>query len=178
MKSMTSLVVLMTFTSLVMAQTRVELSPLFGDIDHPADERLIEPTSPILGKNLVLLLKEDLRHPDAIVKDLRKKNPRLIRDIQLASVAYFKTMTQPLLTYCATEKKEEANDKAIDVVETAAIPLEVLIPLHSSYIENLLSLRTNFVERPKNDINKLAMEAAVDYQAKRYSCKKIFTKEI
>jgi hypothetical protein len=170
MKSMTSLVVLMTFTSLVMAQTRVELSPLFGDIDHPADERLIEPTSPILGKNLVLLLKEDLRHPDAIVKDLRKKNPRLIRDIQLASVAYFKTMTQPLLTYCATEKKEEANDKAIDVVETAAIPLEVLIPLHSSYIENLLSLRTNFVERPKNDINKLAMEAAVDYQAKRYSC--------
>jgi hypothetical protein len=170
MKSMTSLVVLMTFTSLVMAQTRVELSPLFGDIDHPADERLIEPTSPILGKNLVLLLKEDLRHPDAIVKDLRKKNPRLIRDIQLASVAYFKTMTQPLLTYCATEKKEEANDKAIDVVETAAIPLEVLIPLHSSYIENLLSLRTNFVERPKNDIHKLAMEAAVDYQAKRYSC--------
>jgi hypothetical protein len=170
MKRMTSLAVLMTFTSLVMAQSHVELSPLLGDLDHPSDERLIEPTSPILGKNLVLLLKEDTRHPEAIIRDLKKKNPNLIKDIQLASVAYFQTMTQPLLTYCSTEKKEEANDKAIDVVETAAIPLEVLIPLHPSYMENLFNIRTNFVERSQNDINKLALKTALDYQSKRYSC--------
>ena len=170
MKSFATFAVLMTFTSLVMAQSFGELSPLFGDIVHPTDERLIEPTSPILGKNLVLFLKEDLRHPDAIVKDLNKKKPNLIRDVQLASIAYFQTMAQPLLTYCSTANKEEANDKTIEVVETAAIPLEVLIPLHSSYIENLISLRTNFVERTQYDIHKLAMETALDYQAKRYSC--------
>lgn len=170
MKLMTTLAVLMTFTSLVMAQSRVELSPLLGDLTHPTDERLIEPTSPIIGKNLVSFLKEDPRHPEAIMRDLIKKHPNLIKDIQLASVAYFQTMTQPLLTYCATEKKEEANDKAIEVVETAAIPLEVLIPLQPSYIENLFNLRTNFVERSQNDINKLAMETALEYQSKRYSC--------
>lgn len=170
MKSLATLAFLMTFTSLVMAQNHVELSPLVGDIDHPTDERLIEPTSPIIGKNLVLLLKEDPRHPEAIIKDLNKKNPDLLRDIQLASMAYFQTMTQPLLTYCSTAVKEEANDKAIEVVETAAIPLEVLLPLHPNYIENLVNLRTNFVERSQNDINKMAMEAALDYQAKRYSC--------
>ena len=170
MKRMMIVTLLMTATSLVIAQSQIQISPLVADIDHPTDDRLIEPTSPVLGKNLVSLLKKDVRHPETIVNELRKENPDLIRDIQLASVAYLQTMTQPLLTYCSTVIKEEANDKSIEVVETAAIPLEVLVPLHSSYIENLFKVRTNFLDLNQTEISKLAMETALDYQEKRFSC--------
>jgi hypothetical protein len=146
------------------------VSPLHADLDHPADDRLIEPTSPILGKNLVAFIKNDKRHPELILQDLRERFPTLNRDIQLSSIAYFNTLTGPLKTYCTTVKKEEANDKAIEVVETAAIPIEVLSPMHGDYITHLSHLRANYVEESISNIESSARSAAIAYQDERYKC--------
>ncbi len=79
-------------------------------------------------------------------------------------------MTLPLKTYCTTAKKEEADDKAIVVVETGAIPLEVLNPLHDSYNGQLSSLRTNYVEKSPLKIEEGARRTALAYQNERYDC--------
>jgi hypothetical protein len=146
------------------------ITPLNGDLNLPNDSRLIEPTSPILGKNLVALIRADKRHPEIILKDIQEKYPTLNTDIQLSSIAYFRTLTQPLLTYCSTVKKTEANDKAIEVVETAAIPLEVLLPLHASYTNQLLNLRNNYVDTTALNIEEGARNSALAYQNERYEC--------
>jgi hypothetical protein len=146
------------------------VSPLHADLDHPVDARLIEPTSPILGKNLVALIKNDKRHPELILQDIKERFPTLNRDIQLSSIAYFNTLTGPLKTYCTTVKKEEANDKAIEVVETAAIPIEVLSPMHGDYIAQLSQLRANYVEESISNIESSARSAAIAYQDERYKC--------
>lgn len=170
MKHFITFTLLAALSTGALAQSLEVLSPLNADLDHPNDNRLIEPTSPILGKNLVALLKKDKRHPDVILKELRAKYPTLNRELQLASIAYFKTLVQPLKTYCATTKKEEANDKAIDVVENAAIPLEVLLPMHESYTGHLVSLRANYVEKSADRIEEVARRTAHSYQANRYNC--------
>jgi hypothetical protein len=123
-----------------------------------------------LGKNLVALIRADKRHPEIILKDIQEKYPTLYTNIQLSSIAYFRTLTQPLLTYCSTIKKTEANDKAIEVVETAAIPLEVLMPLHASYTTQLLNLRNNYVESSTLKIEEGARNSAIAYQNERYEC--------
>lgn len=156
--------------SMAMAENIDVISPINGDIAHPNDDRLIEPTSPILGKNLVAHIRKDQRHPELILQDLKTTYPNLNREIQLASIAYFNTLTHPLKTYCSTSKKEEANDKAIEVVETAAIPIAVLLPMHPEYSLQLSSLRTNYVEKTAATIEGLARSTALAYQAERYEC--------
>lgn len=170
MKHFIAFALMTVLASTAMAQSLEVISPLNGDLDHPSDPRLIEPTSPILGKNLVALIKEDKRHPDVILQELKEKYPTLNSELQLASIAYFKTLTNPLITYCTTAKKEEANDKAIEVVETAAIPLEVLAPMHPQYLVQLASLRTNYGEKSAIRIEEVARRAAIAYQTKRYEC--------
>jgi hypothetical protein len=146
------------------------LSPMQADIQYPEDDRLIEPTSPILGKNLVERIRKDPRHPSLILNDLKREYPGILRDLQLSSMTYFKTLVGPLHQYCTTEKKEEANDKSIEVVETAAIPIQVLTPLHTKYLNNLFKLRTNYVEVSDEDIKHKAKLTALEYQAERYNC--------
>ncbi|MBA2404623.1 MAG: hypothetical protein H0V66_07620 [Bdellovibrionales bacterium] len=170
MKSFIAFALVTTFSFAAMAQSLEVISPLNADLDHPNDDRLIEPTSPILGKNLVLRIKSDKRHPEIILKELREEYPTLNREIQLASIAYFKTLVNPLKTYCTTAKKEESNDKAIEVVETAAIPIEVLAPLHENYTGHLQSLRNNYVEKSASKIEDQARKSALAYQNQRYDC--------
>ena len=170
MKPLIAVVLILAISAKAMAQSTDSLSPLNADLNHPNDQRLIEPTSPILGKNLVAFLKEDPRHPELMLKELQEKHPTLNRDLQLASMAYFSTLSVPLISYCSTAQKEEANDKAIEVVETAAIPIEVLRPLHPGYLEHLASLRSNNLEKSDFHIEKAARDAAYDYQSLRYSC--------
>jgi hypothetical protein len=170
MKHFMAIAFMAALSSSAFAQDFEAISPLNADIDHPNDDRLIEPTSPILGKNLVAMIKKDKRHPELILKDLREKYPTLNRDIQLSSIAYFNTLTQPLKTYCTTTKKEEANDKAIAVVETAAIPIEALSPMHPVYLGQLETLRTNYVEKSSVTIEEGARRVALAYQAERYDC--------
>lgn len=173
MRHFLTFILLSVFSGHIFAQDMTEfnsLSPLNSDLDHPEDERLIEPTSPILGKNLVAKIRKDPRHPEVILESVKRENPFLLRDIQLSSLAYFRTLSRPLKTYCSTAKKEEANDKAIDVVETAAIPIEILRPLHESYIEQLTFLRSNYVETLDEEIQDTARKAAIAYQQERYNC--------
>lgn len=146
------------------------LSPMQADIFLPEDERLIEPTSPVLGKNLVENIRKDPRHPEHILQELKYQYPGLFRDLQLSSMVYFKTLVGPLRQYCMSEKKEEANDKAIEVVETGAIPLQVLAPMHSRYLNNLQKLRTNYVEINDNEVERMARLRALEYQRERYNC--------
>lgn len=170
MKHLLVIAILSILTSFAIAESVDSISPLNGDIDHPHDDRLIEPTSPVLGKNLVVLIRQDSRHPELILEDLKSKYPALNRDLQLSSIAYFNTLAPPLKTYCSTAKKEEANDKAIDVVETAAIPIEVLLPMHVEYALQLSTLRTNYVEISSQKIENNARSTALAYQAIRYEC--------
>jgi len=168
MKKKTLLTVLFSLSILSLAYAQEELSPLYADIYLEDDERLIEPTSPILGKNLVAHIRYDKRHPKDVVSDLLEKNPNLLKELQLSSIAYFKTLINPLNEYCASEQKEEANDKRIGVVEMAAIPLVVLDPLHGDYIKNVSEMRNNYVE--KTDIPNMANIVATKYQKSRYDC--------
>lgn len=144
-------------------------SPIEMDLMSPEDERLIEPTSPILGHSLVTKIRQDSRHPELILQDL-KTNPNIKRDLQLSSMAYFKTLVGPLKNYCATEQKEAPDDKAIPVVEMAAIPLHILKPLHPAYKKNLAKLRTNYVELHEGDAEAAALATALAYQQERYNC--------
>lgn len=168
------LVISMTLISfLALSQEQVEyekLNPIMADLHLGEDDRLIEPTSPILGKSLAARIRYDKRHPELILKDLEVNYPSLYRDIELSSIAYFKILSEPLKQYCTTEQKEEANDKQIAQVETAAIPLEALMPLHNSYRDILAGLRENYVEKDDVLIRNIAKKTALDYQALRYDC--------
>jgi hypothetical protein len=162
---------IMIFASITtLAQDFKYVGPLHADLNLPNDDRLIEPTSPIIGKNLTALIKEDKRHPEIVFRHLKSQYPDLIQHLQLSSIAYFDTLIKPLKDYCSTPIKEEANDKDIEVIEIAAIPIIALLPLHKDYRNNLHKIRTNYVESSPLKIKDLAKSRALEYQAARYDC--------
>ncbi|MFZ4715093.1 MAG: hypothetical protein ACOYL6_15335 [Bacteriovoracaceae bacterium] len=147
-----------------------EISPLKADL-LGVEDRLIEPTSVVLGKKLAAQIRLDQRHPDEIIDSIKKDFPNYKKDLQLSSIIYFKTLLPSLQKYCTTDhKEEEASERDIKQVEQGAIPLSILKPLHTSYLENLNIIRTNYVEKNEAHIEKLAGDMARAYQHQRYDC--------
>ena len=147
------------------------LTPLLEEQELAGDERMIEPTSPILGKKLAAMIRYDERDPEKILDDIHSNYPKIQRDLQISSMAYFKTLEGPLKTYCTTEHKGEVIvEKQVRVLEQGAIPLTILEPLHGDYKKNMSSLKSTYLNCEEDDTEKDARKVAKDYQAQRYNC--------
>lgn len=165
------LIILIAHSSVVSAQELKKLSPILEDGELVGDERMIEPTSPVLGKKLVAMLKDDDRDPEKILDDIHANYPKIQRDLQISSMAYFKTLEEPLKKYCVTEHKDEVViEKNVRVLEQGAIPLTILEPLHGPYRANMSSLKSTYSSCADEDTEKDARKIAKDYQAQRYNC--------
>ena len=153
------------------AQDLKKLSPLLEEGELVGDERMIEPTSPVLGKKLSAMLKDDDRDPEKILDDIHANYPKIQRDLQISSMAYFKTLEEPLKKYCVTEHKDEVVvEKNVRVLEQGAIPLTILEPLHGSYRSNMTSMKSQYSACEDGDTEKDARKVANDYQNQRYNC--------
>ena len=113
------------------------VSHLLDSREH--DARLIEPTSPILGAEMAKFIKEHAGHPLEILNDIYETYPSFNKEVIASSIAYFNTMIPGLIEYnsrvLASTISEEGH--AWTEVETASIPLEILLPLHDAYRTNL-----------------------------------------
>lgn len=148
-----------------------KLTPLLEEEELVGDERMIEPTSPVLGKKLAAMLKNDDRDPEKILDDIHSNYPKIQRDLQISSMAYFKTLEGPLKKYCVTEHKDEVIvEKNVRVLEQGAIPLTILEPLHGSYKSNMASMKSTYSACEDGDTEKDARKVAKEYQAQRYNC--------
>ncbi len=103
--------------------------------DNINPTRLIEPTSPILGSKLVQEIKDDQRHPSEILRAIGSKYQSLKDEIVVSSIAYYNALLPGLVEY---RKQSLVSTKPVfgmqwTEVEPAAIPLEVLTPLHFQY---------------------------------------------
>lgn len=115
-----------------------QLSPLKVEERSGDPLRVIEPTSVILGRDLVLKIREDKRSPEEILQELMNFEPQLSRDLILSAGAYVNTLKEPLDEFCRGEA--DYNNIKYTLVEHAAIPLEVLSPMHESYKQELRSI--------------------------------------
>lgn len=164
-------VMVLTFAAQAQEKGLNDLSPILKDGELSGDERMIEPTSPVLGKKLTEMIRHDERDPEAILNDIYTNYPHVEKDLQLSSMAYFRTMIEPLKKYCVSEHKDEVViEKEVRVVEQGAIPLTILEPLHGEYRKNMSSLTEEFNGCSEEDAKKEAKRVAKEYQAQRYDC--------
>lgn len=109
----------------------------FGALFDDGDVRLIEPTSPVLGRALVSNIRQDPRHPDEILRAIDEGNASWRTETLLSVLAYARALGPAL---DAHEAVEPGAPIAPTLVEHAAIPLEILVPRHAAYAEALRSL--------------------------------------
>lgn len=161
---------ILIFTSIAWAQDDQadnwsKASPLLVE-QLQEDPRLIEPTSPILGKNLVAKIRADERHPQIIYQSIITNYPEIRNDLHISSIGYFTTLLAPLKHYCSNEFSENELPKDLTQVEHAAIPVSVLLPLHQNYLLNMGALKIT----PFKDLESMAFVTATEYQNQRYDC--------
>lgn len=166
-----------TLTSLAQEKSVAEkpdiksLTPLLEEDELLGDERMIEPTSPILGKKLAAMIRYDERDPEKILEDIHTNFPKVQRDLQISSMAYFKTLEGPLKKYCVTEHKDEViNEKEVRVLEQGAAPLTILEPLHGAYKQNMAAMKSSYIDCDAVDTEKEARKVAKEYQNQRFDC--------
>jgi len=101
--------------------------------------RRIEPTSPILGHQVVQLIKTHGGHPTEIIDTLHQAFPKLQFELAVSSIAYFNTLMPGLMRYneMMWSSTKPSSGQVWTEVEPAAIPLEVLLPLYPQYAEEL-----------------------------------------
>jgi hypothetical protein len=130
-------------------------------------DRLIEPTSPILGASLALDLKKTLSHPEEKYRSLLKDHS-IESDIAISTLTYFQTLSPGLETFCNDNSFVTLNRNQLTEVEHAAIPLEVLRPFHGDYIVNLTSnlLSNKSVEKIQTE----GLAVASQFQSLRSNC--------
>lgn len=141
--------------------------------EHSASfTRLIEPISPILGNKLVREIREDDRHPLEIKDAIKSKYKTLQSEILISSVAYFNTLMPGLVSYSkqALASTKPAVGMQWTEVEPAAIPLEVLMPLHEEYILAVDSASVFYQKMGHDYMRDSAISLAVSYGNLKSSC--------
>lgn len=134
--------------------------------------RLIEPTSPILGYRLVTHIKEDQHEPAEILRRIRSYSGAHELEIAKSCIAYFNVMIPELNKYQDRFKIDRISEdkKNYTEVEVSAIPLEVLIPLHQNYLTSL-TVSNQFVETSGLEIAAdSAMRLAKRFQKQKEDC--------
>ena len=135
-------------------------------INVTVEDRLIEPTSPTLGYELSQKIRISKNHPSEIFKKIKQDNNHLERDLLHSSKTYIDTLFNPLNDYCKNSDHRTPNRSQYTEVEHAAIPLEVLIPLHEDYLENL----TLNESLPYTELKEQSARTAKAFQYKRSNC--------
>ena len=138
------------------------LSPLTADLRlSQQDPRFIEPTSPVVGKDLTAQIKSDTRAPDEIIESVNQGYPDLKHDLMVSAIAYLDTMKPGLDRFCEAEKTKApvSNEKNWTEVETAAIPSEVLAEYHADYASSLAE------QRARGDVSFTALESEAQDKA-------------
>ncbi|MBT4790746.1 MAG: hypothetical protein HON90_04180 [Halobacteriovoraceae bacterium] len=167
MKQFAFYIALLTSSVNVFAQTH---SLLNMDIlnESSKSERLIEPTSPILGTSLSNKLRLTPLHPEELYNQL-KASPNLDYELYLSALTYLSTLYPELEKYCAEGEKKTLNRNQLTEIMHAAIPLQVLTPLHNNYIDS----HQSFVLSIGHDIEALksrAKQVAHNFQRQREDC--------
>jgi hypothetical protein len=130
-----------------------------------SNKRLIEPTSPILGHEISNFMKTSKLSPKEIYIQISQRY-QLDYDIKISTYAYFKTLKPELDKYCSSLNFMTLNRSELTEVEHAAIPLEVLTPLHLPYLQNYnQSLSFNYF-----DLQRKTEDIANSFQEKRENC--------
>ena len=133
------------------------------------DNSLIEPLSPVLGTSLVLSIKDDSSHPEKIFNRIEKQFPNYKTELLKTSLAYSTTLTPSLDQYCAGKSSTAGPWEVVDK-QHASIPVNVLIPNHKSYIQNLFAIEEKAQTISETELQRLAVESARIYQDKKYNC--------
>ena len=145
--------------------------PLSNNIESYPEERiqrLIEPTSPILGTQISNFLKLESTDPNTILLSIESFFPEWRRDVLISALSYTQTLLPHLQDYCS-QKLDTAHTKWTRI-DNAAIPLEALAPMHEDYIQNM---RNNFDIHSTSIEKTLHMEAVASanaYQAQKEDC--------
>ena len=161
MKLKTRLIITTFLTLKVFAGDFILNPQIFSDFFNA--NRIIEPTSPILGPYLVKDLKDSKRHPHTDYKEILEKNNDIINDLHRSTYAYVKTLKPGLREYCA-KKNFKASYSNLTMVEHAAIPNEFLFPLRYTYMENVQE------SYQFDNITELSKREASHYQEMKYDC--------
>lgn len=146
-------------------------------IVSPLDEmeystRFIEPTSPILGEKLVAFIKASDKSPKEILAYLDGYKTDLETDLATSCIAYFNVMLPKLNAFQDDYRFDRIPKESPEwtEVEVSAIPLEVLVPLHSTYAHELASSDRYVSSASLRDAKDSAFTIASRFQTDKNNC--------
>lgn len=164
--------------SVVFASAAKAASPYDDSRVHPlsldptTEERLIEPTSPILGSRLAKLIRDDERDPDVILADIKNYDPNLQRDIALSVLDYLEVLAPGTNQACQASMANSVAPKGgWKLAEDDTIPYDILVPLHSDYTQRAHSLEWGYAAKPLEVIQDQAKTMSENVRSLRLNCK-------
>jgi hypothetical protein len=148
--------------------TKVFLSPFEQTIINITDKTLIEPTSPVLGKNLVTHIRYSQLHPLEIIENIEDIYPNVYEEMAISSLAYTNTLIEGIEKYYLDKSKNlNVRESYYQVTEPYSIPIIELEKLNDSYRYNLLKCYYTFSGDSYNSIKDSAMCAANFFREER-----------
>jgi hypothetical protein len=155
---------------------RASVSPL--TLPKECTQRLIEPTSPVLGMRFAQAIKSDPRPPRDIVAAIHEQFPDWRHDVFLSVTAYLDTIAPGLFAMCDAYMADSAPPKGgWTEVEPAAIPVEVLAPYHEQYFNTLQDLANQDSSEYGTNLELVARSEAeteaASFQNIRNTCKQV-----
>lgn len=133
------------------------------------EDRIIEPTSVVLGHVIVSSIKNSTKSPLEIFKEL-DQTPHLYNWTHTSLLSYLQTLEPGLVDYCSLNSVKTINRSQLTEIEHAAIPLEILSDYQTHYLslvnKNAINSHMNKEEKDSN-----LKSIADEYQMKRYQCR-------
>ena len=150
------------------------VSPL--NIPAECSERLIEPTSPVLGTRLAQAIQSDPRDPAKIFRAIQQNFPEWKHDITLSVIAYLDAIGPGLSQMCDNWMARSAPPSGgWTELDTGSIPVEALAPFENDYFSRIESLKKLEKTDPTLDFQGIAQTEAISFQAIRDNCKEVQT---
>lgn len=162
-------------TTEIVAEPETFESDLIQDESNAVQLRLIEPTSPILGNELSEFIKKHHAHPSEIINEIRAKRINIHNEIIASTIGYLNTMLPGLKEYNRSllVSTKPVEGKKWTEIEPAAIPLEVLVPLHSTYKKNQTNAADYLNTVGEAEANDSAMVVARRYSKLKSECSSV-----
>lgn len=115
------------------------LSPFEQTLKRINDSILIDPTSPVLGRNFAYFLKKSNSHPEEIIKEIESVYPDVYKEITISAIAYVNTLNTGIESYYKENFSiNNIRENAYEVAEPYAIPYAELTRINNDYRVNLL----------------------------------------
>lgn len=136
------------------------LSPFIQTQRNISDSILIEPTSPVLGKNLSSFIKNSKSSPEQIIHDVEFYYAHLYIELNISCKSYLTTLLEGIEKHYQEKRNGlfTARESNYKVSEPYAIPYVVLSGLNDSYRHNLL---TNFNQCENQTIEELTLSTSL-----------------